>query len=186
MQTSDERRLSCVVGYNVLCVDMQYIHGVVQKQLNPNTMVNHKQGFVPLSGVLEQIKYFDRTPPRSLPVHILRKHSMDCFIFLSIVQKYCYFCANNMTFSTLFILFNQTHSLCICDISNVFHCMFQCLMDISNIEQDVHPTMSSTYRHTMCSLSKHLRSDTSPLTAVHGYLESCCRLVRVLTAHIAT
>lgn len=54
-------------------------------------MVNHKQAFVPLSGVLVQIKYFDRA---TSPVHILRKHSEPLYFVIYCQKCYDNFCAN--------------------------------------------------------------------------------------------
>lgn len=86
---------SCVVEQNM----RWHVRSCLEttKPQQADTMVDHKQGFVPLSRVLVQIKYFDRAPPRPRP-STSYANILDCFIFLSIVEN-TVTCANSVTYS---------------------------------------------------------------------------------------
>lgn len=86
---------SCVVGQNM----RWHVRSCLEttKPQQADTMVDHKQGFVSLSRVLVQIKYFDRAPPRPRPATSYA-NILNCFIFLSIVEN-TVTCANSVTYS---------------------------------------------------------------------------------------
>lgn len=72
--------ISCVVGQNM----RWHVRSCLEttKPQQADTMVDHKQGFVPLSRVLVQIKYFDRAPPRPRPPHPTQTFSTALFSYL--------------------------------------------------------------------------------------------------------